>query len=234
MTLSSICLWTLWCHSVFLPILICLCQTVSAFAEGAAVRLGPSFRDVVYFPMLEHKTVEEVLDRENLGVEAYVRGIDSCQELLAIPKGIEPGYDKGQMTYAIITRIKVECWALVQLEPGTKVAPIEDKDRLDEEVVLGIRAYFETLPGQLSFPADVLTEENGATVGCNRQDLCALSAPDDSEWAAYNMHFRLVLVDGDRKFIAVSDTYEGRGGYVFGLIWSDRADRVLEMFPKLN
>lgn len=234
MSLCLICSWKRWCHSVLLPTLICLGLTASAVAEGAVIRLGPNFEDVVYFPMLAHESVGELLDRANLGVEAYVRGIDSCQELLAIPKGTEPAYDKGQRTYAIITRIKTECWALVQLDPDAKVAPMEDTNTLDEEEVWGIRAFFGTLPGQLSFPAEVLTDENGATVGCNRQDLCALSVPDESEWADYNLYFQLLLVDGDRKYIAITEAYEGRSGFVFGVIWSDSADRVLEMFPRLN
>lgn len=234
MSLSSACSWMRWCHSVSLPILISLGLILPAFAEQAVIRVGPNFWDVVYFPMLEHKTVGEIRHRENLGVEAYVRGIDSCEELLAIPKGAEPAYDKSQRIYSVITRIKVECWALGQLDPGAKVAVLEDTDKLDEKVVRGIREFFETLPGELSFPAEVLTRENGATVGCNHQDLCALSAPDDSEWAEYKMHFHLFLVDGDRKYIAVMDTYEGRPGFVFGVVWSDSADRVLEMFPRLN
>lgn len=219
---------------MLLPILIYLGQTLPALAEDDAIRLSPFFRDLIYFPMVEHKTVGEVLDRENLGVEAYVRGIDSCDELLAIPKGTEPAYDKSQNFYSLITRIKVECWALVKLEPGKEVALLEDTDKLDEDAVRGIRAFFETLPGQLSFPADVLTPENGAAVRCNGPDRCALSAPVESEWAEYVMNFHLFLVDGDRKYIAVMDTYAGRPGFAFGVVWSDSAERVLEMFPRLN
>lgn len=231
MTSSSICSWTRWCRSGLWSALICLGQAAPVLAEGAVIRLGPRFRDVAYFPMLEHKTVAEVLHRQNLGVEAYVRGIDSCDELLAIPTGTEPGYAMDQMTYAIISRIKAECWALVQLDPETMVAPLEEGDGLDEKVVLEIRAYFAALPGQLSFPAKVLTEANGATVGCNGEDLCGLDAPETSEWADYAMDFRLILTDGDRKFIAVSSTYDRRGNYVRAVIWSDTEGRVTQMFP---
>lgn len=231
--LSSICSWMRLSHSLLLSIL-CIGQTLPALGEEDTIRLSPFFRDLIYFPMVEHKTVGEVLDRENLGVEAYVRGIDSCDELLAIPKGTEPAYDKSQNFYSLITRIKAECWALVQLDPGARVAPLENTDKLDENAIEGIRAFFETLPGQLSFPADVLTEENGATLACKGPERCALSAPVESEWAEYNMNFHLFLVDGDRKYIAVMDTYEGRPGFVFGVEWSDSAERVLDMFPRLN
>ena len=228
---SSICSWTRWCHSGLCSALICFVLAAPVFAEGAVIRLGPNFLDIAYFPMLEQNTVGEVLHRENLGVEAYVRGIDSCEELLAIPKGTEPGYAMDQMHYAIISRIKAECWALVQLDPGARVAPLEEGDGLDETVVLGIRAYFAALPGQLSFPADVLTEATGATVGCNGEGLCGLEAPETSEWAEYAMAFQLFLTDGDRKFIGVSNSYEGRGNYVRAVIWSDTEGRVVEWFP---
>lgn len=231
MTSSSICSWTRWCHSGLWSALICLGLAAPVLSEGAVIRLGPNFRDVVRFPMLENKTVEEVLHRESLGVEAYVRGIDSCQELLAIPTGTEPGYAMDQIHYAIISRIKAECWVLVQLDPKARVAPLQEGDGLDEKVVLEIRAYFATLPGQLSFPAKVLTEANGATVGCNGEDLCGLRAPETSEWADYAMAFQLFLTDGDRKFIGISDSYEGRGNYVRGVIWSNREGRVVEWFP---
>lgn len=234
MSSSSVFLWTRWCSSVILPILICLGQTLPALAEDEAIRLSPFFRDLIYFPMVEQKTVGEVLGREDLSVEAYVRGIDSCNELLSIPKGTEPAYDKTQNVYSLITRIKVECWALVKLDSGKHVALLEDADILDEGAIRGIRAFFETLPGQLSFPADVLTGENGAAVHCKGPDRCVLSVPAESEWADYVMNFHLFLVDGDRKYIAVMDTFEGRPGFVFGVLWSDSSGRVLEMFPRLN
>lgn len=231
MNSSSICSWTRWCHSGFWFALICLGLGARALAEGAVVHLGPSFRDVAYFQMLEQKTVAEVLHRQDLGVEAYVRGIVSFGELLAIPTGAEPGYSRGQMTYAIISRIKAECWALAQLDPEAMVAPLDDGSGLDVALVLAIRAYFAALPGQLSFPAEVLTETNGAAVGCENAGLCRLDAPETSEWADYAMSFRLILTEGDRKFIAVSNSYEGRGNYVRAVIWSDREGRVVAWFP---
>ena len=229
----SICSWTRWSHRVLWFTLIFLGPAAHALAEGTVIRLGPSFRDVAYFQMLEQETVAEVLHRQDLGVEAYVRRIDSCGELLAIPTGAEPGYSIGQMTYAIISRIKAECWALVQIDAEAMVGPLEDGDGLDETVVQEIRAYFATLSDELSFPADVLTEANGATVSCGT-DICALRVPETSEWADYAMSFRLILTEGDRKFIGVSNSFEGRGNYVRGVIWSESANRVLEMFPPLN
>lgn len=223
-----------WCRSALVTIPICLGLTMSAQAEAAVIRLAPSFEDVAYFPMLLHATVEEVLDRQNLAVEAYVRGIDSCQELLATPKGAERGFDKTQMTYATIMKIKVECWTLVQLDQTSKIAPMEKADKLGENAVEDIRAFSENLPLELDFWPDVLTAVNGAVIGCNGMDRCELSAPDDSEWEDYTMHFRLLLVDGDRKYVVVTEAYEGRNNFVYGVIWSDRANRVLEMFPKLN
>ena len=234
MSLFSIYFWRRWCSSALVTILINLGVTVPAQAEGAAIRLAPNFEDVAYFPMLAYETVEEVLDRQNLAVEAYVRGIDSCQELLAIPKGAERGYDKTQMTYASIMRIKVECWTLVQLDQSAKIAPMEKADKLGEDAVEAIRAFSENLPLELDLWPDVLTAVNGGIIGCNGMDRCELSAPDDSEWEDYTMHFRLLLLDGDRKYIAVTEAYEGRPGFVFGVVWSDSAGRVLEMFPKLN
>lgn len=234
MSLFSVCSWMRWSYRVSLPILISLGSTLPAVAEEAVIHVGPNFLDLVYLPMLEHKTVGEIRHRENLGVEAYVRGIGSCEELLAIPKGAEPAYDNSQRIYSVITRIKVECWALGQVDAGAMVAVLEDADKLDEGVVWRIREFFETLPGQLAFPGDVLTRQNGSTVGCNHRDLCALSAPDESEWGDYSMHFHLFLVDGDRKYIAVMDSYEGRPGFVFGVVWSDSKGRVLDIFPRLN
>ncbi len=226
--------WTRWRHSSLCAALICLGLAAPVLTEGALIRLGPNFRDVAYFPMLEQKTVGEVLHRENLGVEAYVRGIDSCEELLAIPIGTEPGYAMDQMNYAIISGIKAECWSLVQLDQEAKVGPLEDGDGLDETVALRIRAFFAALPGQLSFPAEVLTETNGASVGCQNAGLCGLYAPETSKWNDYSMRFRLILTAGDRKFIAVSDSYEGRGNYVRAVIWSDKEGRVIEWFPGLE
>lgn len=230
----SICSWTRWSHNCICFILICLGLAAPLSAEGTVIRLGPSFLDIAYFSMLEQKTVAEVQHRQNLGVEAYVRGIDSCEALLAIPTGSEPGYAMDQIHYAIISRIKAECWALVQIDAEAMVGPLEDGDGLDETVVQGIRAYFAALPGQLSFPAEVLTETNGATVSCQNAGLCGLRVPETGEWKDYAMSFRLILTDGDRKFIGVSNSYEGRGNYVRGVIWSDSANRVLEIFPALN
>lgn len=234
MILSLVYSWMQWCSRGPLFSLTGLLLAVPVHAEGDVIRLGRDFRDVAGFPMLEQQTVAEVLDRENLGVKAYVMGTDSCQKLLAIPKGSEPGYDKTQMTYTIITTIKVECWVLSQVDPSAKVAPMEESDRLSEQVVEGIRAFGETLPGELDLWPEVLIATNDAKVGCNGHDRCALSAPEESEWAGYTMHFRLVLADGERKFIAVTEAYEGRRGFVFGVIWSDSAGRVLEMFPILE
>ena len=123
---------------------------------------------------------------------------------------------------------------VVQIDAEAMVGPLEDGDGLDEKVVLEIRAYFATLSDELSFPAEVLTEANGATVGCNGPGICGLYAPETSEWADYAMSFRLILTDGDRKFIGVSNSFEGRGNYVRGVIWSDSANRVLDIFPELN
>jgi hypothetical protein len=223
-----------WCRSALAAIPICLGLTMSAEAESGVIRLAPSFEDVAYFPMLLHETVAEVLDRQDLAVEAYVRGIDSCQELLAIPDGAEHGFDKTQMTYVTILKIKVECWALLQLDQDAKIAPMERSDKLGEDAVEGIRAFSENLPLELDLWPGVLTAVNGAVIGCNGMDRCELSAPDGSDWEDYTMHFRLLLVDGERKYISVTEAYEGRRNFVFGAIWSDRAGRVLAMFPKLN
>lgn len=221
---------------LFLSALTCLALTSPIRAESTSVRLAENFRDVVGYPLRDFGTVQDVLKRKSLSVQALIKGAVNCQDLLAIPLGAEQDYDSSQNTYNNIQVQKVQCWALSQLDRGAVVTATGPDDRLTPEIMHGIMANAERLSATGGDWLKTLTVFSGGTIECWDAERCTLSLPDAKEIPDYELYFYLIPAQGDERVVMVVQSYDGRSEFVYGVRWRETASggEVVDIFPDMD
>lgn len=208
----------------------------AAQAETAEVRLGSHFRDVAGYPMARFGALAEVMQRLNLGAQLFVRNVENCQNLIAIPPGRWRGYDTTHNTDTIIQSLRVACWTALQIDPATAVTASEPGDRITPDMIRGIMDHAERLSAGDEEWAKALLTFSGATIACKDPERCTLSAPEGSEWADYALQFELLAVRGEERFVEVAQLYLGRAGFIYGVLWceTESGGAVVAMFPDVR
>ncbi|WP_284164200.1 hypothetical protein [Frigidibacter sp. SD6-1] len=213
------------------------CISASAtFAGPQSVRLGQHFRDVAGYQMHGFGNVATVLERQSLGVEAFVREARDCRDLLAIPQGKEHGYDTLRETYAVIQSIKVECWVMSHVDPGVLTTPTEATDLITPAMIRGIMANARNLSAANEDWAKTLLDFSDGEIACRDKERCRLERPDGKKPPEQSVGFELVLARGDERFIRVIQMIYGRSGFVYGVRWREAGGggEVVAVFPELQ
>lgn len=215
---------------------VCSVMASATLAETANVRLGSHFRDAGGYLLQNFDSVSEVLARLNLGTRLYVRDVEDCQDLAEIPVGKEHGYDTLRNTYTIIQSIKVECWAVLQIDPNAKVTKTGPADQITPTMIHGIMAHAEKLSTGNEEWRKTLTTFPGGIITCKDEERCLLSLPDGKNPPDESLLFELILVKDDERFILVTQLYRGRSGFVYGVRWreNDGGGEVVSIFPDLS
>ena len=207
-----------------------------SLADPTSVRLGAHFRDAVGYQMSGFGSVAEVLWRLNLGAQLFVKNVENCQDLLAVLPGHWHGYDTLRNTDTIIQSIKIECWAVLQVDPAASVAATGPADRITPGMMRGVMENAERLSAGDDLWRQTLTSFPGGDITCKDAERCRLSLPDGRNPPEQSLEFDLILAMADERFIRVVQMVYGRAGFVYGVHWHDTGDggAVISIFPDLR
>jgi hypothetical protein len=200
------------------------------------VRLAAHFRDAAGNPFQSLGSVSEALDRQKLDMQQFVKGFDDCQALVAGPIESATPRDSLRDTWTVIQTISVECWTLMQIAPGTKVAPTEPDDRITPEMIHKIMANADRLSAENEDWAKTLIVFPGGDIACKDKERCRLSLPDGKSPPEQSLDFDLIAAIGDARFIQVTQMVYGRSGFVYGVLWheSQGGGEVISIFPDIG
>ena len=235
MTMSVICSWrlpkTIDRLASVLLVFSSLCSTVSA--ETESVRLGEHFQYSADEPYSKLRNISEVLDQLKFHMPQFVTGFDGCPGIISRDLNDGTPRDKLRNTWTIIQSFRTQCWATLQFNPTTPVAPTGPEDQLTPAMIHGIMAGAERLSRENEELGRVLFTFGGGTIICKDKERCELSSPEGGEWANYSLYLDLVLVHGDDWFIEVAQAYRGRISFVYGVLWRDNGSggQVVKIFP---
>lgn len=235
MTMSMIYSWRLpktidRLASVFL-VFFSLCSTVSA--ETESVRLGVHFQYSADEPYSKLRNISEILDQLKFHMPQFVTGFDGCSDIISRDLNDGTPRDKLRNTWTIIQSFRTQCWAALQFDPTTPVAPTGPEDQLTPAMIHGIMAGAVRLSRENEELGRVLFTFGGGTITCKDKERCELSSPEGGEWANYSLYLDLILVHGDDWFIEVAQAYRGRISFVYGVLWRDTGSggQVVKIFP---
>ncbi len=202
-------------------------------ANSTEVRMGRHFLDVVGRPFDELDSTPEVLEMLGLGVQLFVRDMRDCQGLASVPPSKEHGRDGTSWTYAIIQRIKVECWSVLQMNPGSAISSTGLDDRITPAMVYGIMEYASALEATSDEWLKALTTFPGGVLTCKDGERCLLALPDGNNPPDDSVEFELVLAQRDERFIRVTQLFRGQSGYIYAIRWreSPSGGEVVAIFP---
>lgn len=216
--------------------LACSVLASATLAETASVRLGRHFLDVVGRPFHRLGSLTEVLEMLNLGTQLFVRDVYDCRGLTAVPPSKEHGRDGLRDTYTIIQSIKVECWAILQIDPEARIAVAGPADQITPDMIHGIMAYAEKLSAGNEEWAKALTTFLGGVITCKHEERCLLSLPDGNNPPDESVLFKFILAKEDERFSLVTQMVYGRSGFVYGIRWRETLSggEVIAIFPDIR
>ncbi len=235
--MSLICSWMRRGRPRCRAVIVALCwPLLSNAAEAESARLGVHFYDTPERRYQALHSMSDIQDHLKVDMQRFVTGFDDCPAIVAGP--IEKGRPRDRLrdTWTVIQSVRVACWAALQLDPATAVTATGPDDRITPDMIRGIMLNSERLSAGDQEWAKALTTFDGGSISCKDRARCTLAAPDDGEWAKESVLFDLVLVDGDDRFIEVTQQYEGRAGFVYGVRWRITAGggEVTAVFPELK
>jgi hypothetical protein len=238
MTMSMICSWRLpkTIDRLALALVVCCSLGSAVRAETESVRLGVHFRYSADQPYSKLHSISEVLDQLKFHMPQFVTGFDGCSDIVSRDLNDGTPRDKLRSTWTIIQSFRTQCWAVLQFDPTTPVAPTGPEDQLTPAMVHGIMAGAERLSRENEELARVLFTFGGGTIICKDKERCELSSPEGGEWANYSLYLDLILVHGNDWFFEVAQAYRGRISFVYGVRWRDsqRGGEVISIFPDLR
>ncbi|EEW25694.1 hypothetical protein [Rhodobacter ferrooxidans] len=224
--------------SLELPTIVMVLSAIAgaALAETLPVRLGTNFPDAVGRPLQKSGSVAEVLRRLNLGMQLYVTDVDNCQALIRIPPWKQQEIDTLTDTHTIVQSIEAGCWAVLQFDPSTRVTTFESTDRITPAMIHGIMAHSEELSAGNDEWRKTLTTFAAGVITCKDEDRCLLALPDGKRPPDESLLFDLILAKDDARFILVTQLFQGRAGFVYGVRWRETAGggEVISMFPEME
>ena len=204
-------------------------------AEPELVRFGPSIFHVEGRGFQRMASVSEVIARQGNHFQQFAKGLEDCQALVEGPLGKARPRDKLRDTWTIIQSIQVECWALLQVSPEAGVKGATATDRITPRMIHRIMANSIKLAALDEEWSKALIRFPGGEITCRDQWRCRFSRPDGNDFPDDSMDVELILAAGDERFIEVTQMYEGRSGFVFGIHWREMPDggEVIAIFPDI-
>jgi hypothetical protein len=217
-----------------------LALTCSLLASGVAaepgiVRFGPHIFNVEGRGFQGMASVAEVIARKGNRFQNVAKGLEDCQAVVAGPLSKARPRDTLRDTWTIIQSIRVECWALLQVPPEAGVAAAVLDDRITPRMIHRIMANSIKLASSNEEWSKALIRFPGGEITCRNTWRCRFSRPDGNDFPDYSMDIELILAAGDERFIEVTQMYEGRSGFVFGIHWHEApgGGEVVAIFPDL-
>lgn len=169
-------------------------------------------------------------------MQLFVRGVDDCQALVAIPPGQENARDALRETSTIVQWIRVECWTLLQADPQARVTSTGLADRITPGMIHGIMDYSRKLAEANTEWSQTLFRFPGGEITCADEWRCLLSLPDGNNPPDQSLEFDLILATGDERFVKVTQLFRGQSGFVYGVRWreTEGGGAVNAIFPELH
>jgi hypothetical protein len=217
--------------------LIGILLAVSTPSDAIEVRMGHHFLDIVGRPFDELDSTPEIPEILGLGVQLVVKDMRDCQSLVNVPPSMEHGRDATSWTNATIQRIKVECWSVLQVKPGSGIDSTGPDDRITPVIVHGIMDHASGLEATGDEWLKALTTFPGGVLNCKDGERCLLALPDGNNPPDDSVEFELVLAQGDERFVRVTQLFRGQSGYIYGIHWRQTpggSGEVVAIFPDLN
>lgn len=124
-------------------------------------------------------------------------------------------------TWTVIQTIRVECWAMLQLDGNAPVTAFASDDRVRPTMIHGIVAHVERLSAEDEEWAKVLMAFPGGEIACRDGERCRLSLQDGRTPPERSLDFDLIAATREESFIIVTQMVYGRSGFVYGVRWRE-------------
>ncbi len=205
----------------------------ASLAETGTVRLGTYLRDADSQPLQRLDFISSVLERLASDMQLIVTGFDGCPALVAGPLGSGTPRDSLRDTWTVVQTIRVECWALLQLNGNAPVTALASGDRITPQMIHGIIAHAESLSAEDEEWAKVLMAFPGGEIACRDGERCRLSLQDGRNPPEQSLNFELIMATQEMRAIIVTQMVYGRSGFVYGVMWREEAGKgeVASIFP---
>lgn len=217
--------------SAILTIACCAFSTL-ADAEPNSVRLGPEVYGV-RDDIAPGSTVRSLTKKQSVAFQEFVAGFDDCADIVAGPVYDGLPRDALRNTWTIIQSFRVDCWALLQANPDSRVDLAAGTDQITSDMILGIMRYSQKLSIGSEKWSKVLLDFSGGETVCKTLWRCRLSRPDGRSPPEQSVDFELIFANGSDRYIRVTQMIHGRSGFVYGVRWveSEKGGEVMSIFP---
>ncbi len=208
----------------------------AAFAESWAIRLGPVFwQSYDDLPFTDPDSVSGMLEQFKPVIGHFVKDGGDCQKLAGTPLGKDKPVNKLRFTWTILQSLKAQCWAIMHADPEVRIVRTTAADALTPEMIFGVMAYASALAAGNEEWMKTLTTFSGGEIKCRDAWTCLLFLPDGKDWPDESAYFDMLMVTEDEKFILVSQAYQGRVDFVYGVQWRETEDggQVVSIFPDI-
>ena len=205
-------------------------------AEPDLVRFGPHIFKVERRAFQGMASVSEVTARAGHKFQFVAKGLADCPAVVEGPLRKARPRDTLRDTWTIIQSIRVECWALLQVSPQAGVKAATADDRITPRMIHRIMANSIRLAASDEEWSKALIRFPGGEIACKDAWRCIFSRPDGNNPPDYSLGFELILAAGHERFIEVTQMYEGRAGFIYGIRWRDTpaGGEVVAIFPDIR
>jgi len=205
----------------------------ASLAETGTVRLGTHLRDADGQPLRRLDFISSVLERLASDMQLLVTGFDDCPDLVGQPLGRGTPRDSLRDSWTVVQTIRVECWALLQLNGNAPVTALAPGDRITPQMIYGIVAHAESLSAEDEEWAKVLMVFPDGEIACRDGERCRLSPQDARNPPEQSLDFDLIMATQEVRVIIVTQMVYGRSGFVYGVMWREEAGKgeVVSIFP---
>ena len=223
----------------FAAALAVLCLTPAA---ADPVRLGDDFSDLVGHDMRDFGTVARVLARADLGAQAWAPGAANCRELVDIPSEREKDYLFGGDLWYNLRASRVDCWAVLQLDPMAKVGATRKGDGLTRELILDILEKVLPPSKEKDLWIALANKKPVKPLHQRTQDDATLISRDGlwlhGDWNELDgqIRFQILAAFGDDRIFSVNKWVKGHPEMLFGVRWRNTGNggEVVEVYPDLD
>jgi hypothetical protein len=216
--------------------LVCCALMGPSLAEPPAIRLGPIFwKSYDDLPFTPPDSVSSMQDQLRPVIRHFAKSAEDCQKLVDTPLGKDKPVNKLRFTWTILQSLKAQCWAIMHADPEVRIVRTTAADALTPEMIFGVMAYASALAAGNEEWMKTLTTFSGGEIKCRDAWTCLLFLPDGKDWPDESAYFDMLMVTEDEKFILVSQAYQGRVDFVYGVQWRETEDggQVVSIFPDI-
>jgi hypothetical protein len=190
---------------------------MAAATETVTVRLGPKYRYGEGHLLSDLQSMPRVLTGMDARLQFWIPAVDTCAELLSIPRGSEEGRDTLRETWVRITFLRVECRALSQARPDARVVALRQTDRITLAMINAIIGHLELMSARDDRWQRTFNSFSGGVLTCKNPWRCLLERPDGQNPPEQSLEFDMIMAAEGDRFIAVTQIVHGRSNFVYGV-----------------